>query len=198
MKETTKTQTATPISVLVNPETGEIQDTYYAGDKISITRSEQLQYANSHIMKFNNGKTFVKIYDEVVPMLEKYLTAPEFKFAISLTPHVSYEDCIIRETQDRSSRILNMKDIAEIHNYKYGYVRKIMASLKNKGVIGKHETGSILTEYVGADNVVYTVNPYIYFRGTNILLPTHSFYENSGWKEMLCSPEKDIDEQKIM
>lgn len=188
----------TPISVLVNPDTGEIYDTYYAGDRISITRSEQMQYANTHIMKFNSGKSFVKIYDEVVPMLEHYLTLPEFKFAICLIPHVSYEDCIIRKTQDRGSKILSMKEIAEIHALKYDYVRKIMASLKNKGIIGKHETGSILSNYAGENNVVYTVNPYIYFRGSDIILPIHSFYENSGWKEMLCSTGKNVNEQKII
>ncbi len=174
-----------PIKYIVNASTGEIENATYAGDKLGITRFSQLQYVATHVQNFNSDKTFVKIYDEVVPLLEKYLTLPEFKFAICLTPHVSYEDCIIRQTMDRRSKILTMKDIAEIHNYKYDYVRKIMSSLKNKGVIGKHETGSILGEYPDGNDVVYTVNPYIYFRGSDMITPVHSFYYNSGWKELL-------------
>ena len=174
-----------PVMTLVDSHTGEIIDHYYPGDKPTVKRAEQMEYYNTHIINFNKNKSFVKIYDDVVPLLEKYLTLPEFKFVICLTPHVSFDDCIIRETQDRRSKILNMKDLAEIHNYKYGYVRKIMSSLKNKGVIGKHETGSILFNYTGEDNTAYTVNPYIYFRGADIITPVHSFYVNSGWKELL-------------
>ena len=174
-----------PIKYIVDATTGEIENTTYVGDRVGITRFAQLQYATTHVQNFNSDKTFVKIYDEVVPLLEKWLTPSEFKFAICLTPHVSYEDCIIRQTMDRRSKILNQKDIAELHNYKYDYVRKMMASLKNKGIIGKHETGNILSEYPEDYNVVYTVNPYVYFRGSDMITPVHSFYYNSGWKELL-------------
>lgn len=173
------------INILLNTTTGEILKELYPGDRIKIIREEQDQYASTHIMNFNKEKTFVKIYDDVVPLLEKYLTLPEFKFAICLSPHVSYEDCIIRETQNRKSRIIGMKDIAEIHGYKYDYVRKLMSSLTQKGVVGKHETGSILADWNKQQGIIYTVNPYIYFRGSDIITPTHSFYQNSGWRELL-------------
>ena len=177
---------------IVSMETGEILDTLKTGDNLSLVRAEQIEYTKSHIQNFNSDKTFVKIYDDVVPLLEKYLTLPEFKFTICLTPHVSFEDCIIRRTMDRKSQILNMHDLAELHGYKYDYVRKIMSSLKNKGVIGRHDTGSILKEYSGNSNTVYTVNPYIFFRGVDILTPVHSFYSNSGWKELLARENKPI------
>ena len=174
-----------PTTLLVNASTGEIIDEVFQGDRISIKREAQDVYASTHIMNFNKDKSFVKIYDEVVPLLEKYLTLPEFKFAICLTPHVSFEDCIIRKTQDRRSKILTMKDLAALHNFKYDYVRKIMSSLKRKGIIGKHETGSILQDCTQEESTVYTVNPYIYFRGSDILTPIHSFYERSGWQKLL-------------
>ena len=173
------------VNVLLNTTTGEILEELYPGDRIKIIREEQDQYASTHIMNFNKEKTFVKIYDDVVPLLEKYLTLPEFKFAICLSPHVSYEDCVIRETQNRKSRILGLKDLAEIHKYKYDYLRKIMSALMQKGVIGRHETGSILKDYDRKEGIIYTVNPYIYFRGSDIITPIHSFYINSGWKELL-------------
>lgn len=169
---------------LVNTDTGEILDEFHIGDKLSIQRSEQMDYVKTHIQNFNSDKSFIKIYDDVVPLLEKYLTNPEFKFAIILSPHVSYEDCVIRETTNRKSKILTIADIAEIHGYKYDYAKKIMASLKHKGVIGKHDTGSIIPD-VNDNKIAYTVNPYIYFRGNNINKTIYSFYESSGWRELL-------------
>lgn len=183
--------TTDPVNYIVNASTGEITNTTYQGDRLTIARQSQLQYANDHLQNFNSGKTFVKIYDEIIPLLEKYLSSAEFKFVICLIPHVSYEDCIIRKTMDRKSKILTQKEIAQLHNYKYDYVRKIMASLKNKGVIGKHETGSILNcsgnDNIAESNIAYTVNPYIYFRGSDIITPIHAFYSGSGWKELLAN-----------
>lgn len=170
---------------IVNAQSGIIENEIYSGDRLSIRREKQDNYAENHIINFNRDKSYVKIYDEVIPILEKYLTLPEFKFVICLTPHVSYEDCVIRKTQDRSSRVLTMKEIAEIHGYKYDYVRKIMSSLIRKGVIGKHETGTILKNIDIKKNTVYTVNPYIYFRGSDIISPVHAFYANSGWRELI-------------
>ena len=69
-------------------------------------------------------------------------------------------------------------------------VRRIVSSLKKKGVIGKHETGSILDDTDSRISKVYIVNPYIYFRGQNINKSVLSFYNNSGWKEIL---DKDIE-----
>ena len=174
-----------PNEIIINVETGEILNKIYPGDKLSITRKEQYEYANSHILNFNKDRSFVKIYDDIVPLLESYLNPSEFKFVYCLTPHISYEDCIIREKRDRTSRILSIKDIAEIHKYKYDYARKLMASLKNKGIIGKHETGSILENYDLRYGTVYTVNPFIFFRGLDINNTVYAFYVNSGWKELI-------------
>ncbi len=184
------TQLTTPVKdspseILVNCETGEITAELYSGDKISITRENQSEYLSTHIMNFNSDKTFVKIYDDVIPLLEKYLTLPEFKFAICLIPHISYEDCIIRQTMDRRSKILTIREIATLHEYNYDYAKKLINSLKKKGVVGRHETGSILSDCPQRINTVYTVNPFIYFRGSDLITPVHSFYLASGWQKLL-------------
>ena len=175
----------TPTNLLIDYNTGEITAEIYDGDRLRISRQQQDEYAQTHIINFNKDKTFVKIYDEVVPLLEKYLTSPEFKFAICLSPHVSYEDCIIRESQNRNSRIIGIKDIAAVHGYTYNYAKKLFLSLKNKGIIGQHETGSILSNCPQKITKVYTVNPYVYFRGSDIITPVHIFYRDSGWLELL-------------
>lgn len=175
---------------LVDNTTGEIINQYYSGDKLSLVRKEQIDYMNNYILDFNQKETFIKVYDKAIPLLEKYLPAPEFKFAICLGSHVSYKDCIIRETQNTNSKILSIKDIADIHGYKYDYARKMMSMLKQKGIVGKHETGSILPNYNERYGTIYTVNPFIYFRGTALLNPVHNFYINSGWYELLTKEKK--------
>ena len=170
---------------IIDAETGEIINEIRDGDKLRLKRKEQNEYDLFHISNFNYNKSFVKIYDEVIPLLEKHLTLAEFKFAICLIPHVSYEDCIIRKTNDRNSKIINIRELAELHGYNYDYTKRIIGSLKKKGVVGKHETGSILRNCGQKINIVYTVNPFIYFRGSDLLTPVHSFYINSGWQELL-------------
>ena len=174
---------------LVDNTTGEIINQYYPGDTLSVTRKSQSDYVNNYILNFNQNESFIKVYDKAIPLLEKYLSPAEFKFAICLGAHVSYKDCIIRETQNTNSRILTIRDLAEIHNIKYDYARKMMAILKSKGIIGKHETGSILPDYNERYGTVYTVNPFIYFRGSALLNPVHSFYINSGWQELLSGKD---------
>lgn len=182
-----------PRSLIVDAETGQITSEIYEDDRVSITRAAQDHYAATHIINFNKDKSFVKIYDDVVPLLEKYLTPPEFRFAICLAPHVSYEDCIIRERRDRKSKPLNVKEITEMHGYKYSYGKKLMLALKQKGLIGKHETGSITLDAERNRTVVYTVNPFVYFRGSDIFTPIHSFYMESGWRELLAKEENEVN-----
>ena len=66
----------------------------------------------------------------------------------------------------------------------YSVVRSLISSLKKKGVIGQHETGSINKELDTKMKKVYTVNPYIYFRGINVNETVKEFYVNSGWNEL--------------
>ena len=62
-----------------------------------------------------------------------------------------------------------------------------MRSLKKKGVVGYHETGSIIPDCDSKLNKVYTVNPYIFFNGKNVNKTLYAFYSNNGWKELLLN-----------
>lgn len=63
-------------------------------------------------------------------------------------------------------------------------IMTIMFVLKKKGIIGQHETGSINKELDTKMKKVYTVNPYIYFRGVDVNETAKEFYINSGWNEL--------------
>ena len=130
---------------------------------------------------FNKGEEFVKLYDEVVPQLKKQLTTTEIIFVLELSPHVSYKDCIIRKTGQTNSTILTAQTIAKELEMDYGKVRRLIGSLKKKGVIAQCETGNIIPEYYGKAKRSYLVNPYIYFRGVKINPTVKAIFEESGW-----------------
>lgn len=131
--------------------------------------------------RFQKGDDFMKMFLNTIPKLTKELTPTELSFLLALTPHVSYVDCVIRNGKECRGNISNEKEIAEMIGMEHGKVRRLVSSLIKKGVIGKHETGSILPEYYGRRTICYTVNPYIFFKGTMINRTVLEAYRNSGW-----------------
>lgn len=172
---------------LIQNDTGEIVDEFGPGDKLSVQRQDQIEYNAANVSNFNNDKIFVKIYNETIPLLVKYLTPSEIRLAIALTYHVSYKDCIIRESCNNNSKILNIKRISEIYEMNYDYVKKMMTSLKNKGVIAKHNVKDILPDYIGRTKVVYTLNPFLFFRGTDIKRTVYDYYNSYDWLKLLTT-----------
>ena len=85
----------------------------------------------------------MKLYDVAVPELVKRLTPVEVTFVLLILPLVSYEDCIIRRGNSRQFDIANEREIAELINMEYSKTRRLIKSLIDKGVMGKHETGTI-------------------------------------------------------
>ena len=51
--------------------------------------------------------------------------------------------------------------------------------------IGKHEIGTILPNKDNSVKTTYTVNPHIFFRRVNVNKSVLSFYEDSGWGDLL-------------
>ena len=170
-------------------ETGEIicettGCTQIKDNVLSEKEIERNKYLDSHIMKFKDGDVFVKFYVEAIPLLRKHLTPSEFVFAVSIAEFVSWQDCVLRKGTHGNNHIIDMKEMAELLDMDYGVVRRLVSSLKKKGVIGKHETGTILEDSDSKMKTVYTVNPHIYFRGVDVNKTVASFYEDSGWDKM--------------
>ena len=174
------------IAHVVDAETGEIIDHLHSGDNVKHTTTnnkDEVHYTSS----FRQGDNFVKLYDDVVPELRKHLTPSEIIFAISLAPYAAYNDCILRKTGHGNSKVLDAKDISELLNMDYSVTRRLISSLKKKGVMGQHETGSINKDIDTRLKKVYTINPYIYFRGTTINDTIKEFYSDTGWANIISN-----------
>ena len=73
---------------VINPMTGEIVNKICEGDKI--VRKETQEHLSQYIDNFNKGKSFLKIYDDIMPKLDEKLSANEFKLFMQLIPFASY------------------------------------------------------------------------------------------------------------
>lgn len=154
------------VSVVVDCRTGDITDTFRYGDSYKKQTRENknkiLEYMSKqeNLVELNKGKRFVKLYDDVLEELYEYLSPSEFTFAMRLSHHVSYRDCILRTNGNPNGKILTAKDIAILLKMDDSNVRRLIASLVKKGVLGKHTTGC--KDNPTAQIKVITCNPFIY------------------------------------
>lgn len=178
---------------IMSPD-GDIEDVIYEGQAYKkIDKEEearQKNYAREHVVDFNDDASFVKLFDEVINPLRKYLTPTEFTFAISLARFVSYEDCVLRTGAHGNGKIMNTTDIAKEMRIPVSTVKRIVSALVDKGVLGRHEVGTILDDKNGSSKRQYTVNPYIYCRGKDIVRWVVNFYDSTGWRERI-NEERD-------
>jgi hypothetical protein len=160
--------------LVVNDSTGEVVDTINPGDRI--VRDKQIKHCKEYDDNFNKGESFVKIFDKTLFLLVEKLTNGEIAFVIKILPYISYNDGILR---DEEKKIININDLAERMEMTYEGVRKVVASLISKGVLGEHRTGSIDNPKI--INKCLTVNPYIFLKGKQMNKTIIGLFENTEW-----------------
>lgn len=177
------------IAHVVSADTGVILDEIKPGDKIKHKEDDdkKKEYLNTYEVNFNQGVRFVKLFDEVLDTLSERLSVTEFRFAVRLAKHVSYDDCILRTNGHRNGKFLDISDISELLGENYKTTSRIMNGLVKKGVIGKHITGCIENPNLSVQ--CYTCNPYIYMRGTKVEKTILALFEKSGWAEIYSDTE---------
>jgi hypothetical protein len=163
--------------LVTSRQTGELVNTFGTGDYI--VHKEQSEYAKKHIINFNKGEGFVKLYDNALDVLRERLTPTEYVLAISLAKFVSYQDCILR----LDKKVLTMQDIAEALNMEYPTIRRLIPQLVSKGVLGIFKVGSI--EDPKHMIRVIMSNPYVYVRGQDVCKTTISLFEDTGWDKLI-------------
>ncbi|MBQ0090623.1 MAG: hypothetical protein KBT27_14960 [Prevotellaceae bacterium] len=183
------------IAHVIDADTGVIIDELEAGDKIKHKRDEQKRqdHLDKYQENFNEGVRFVKLFDEVLDTLSERLSVSEFRFAVRLAKHVSYDDCILRTNGHGNGKFLDITDISNLLGENYKTTSRIMNGLIKKGVIGKHVTGCLEDPNVLVQ--CYTCNPYIYMRGTKVEKTILALFEKSGWKDIYTDTEKSNGEK---
>lgn len=167
----------------IDANTGEVicetKNCTFIGDtESSPDEQKQQEYAQTHIINFNEGVDFVKLF-KGVNTLRKALTPSEFSVAISLADFVCYDDCVLRSGGHRNGRILSIKDLSELMSIEYSNLCKTIKTLIKKGVIGIHQTGD--KNDSSQIHKTITVNPYIFCRGKDISHTATTLFSESHW-----------------
>lgn len=158
-------------SVICN-QTGEIVESFKQGAKIINNPLDDL-----YIHNYRKGESFVKIWDKAVPILMEKLTKPEFWVAMGVTSLISYNDNILRTSDGKRA---DVHDISKIVGMEYDATRKIITSLKKKGILFVGDVGCIDNPKVKVKSIV--ANPRIYIRGAKELREIDGLFSDSGWK----------------
>lgn len=162
------------MKILMDCKTGEVLKEIGEGETIKIVKKEEKQ------VKIKEER-FVKEF-EVKFMLGKSLPNAEYNLINKLSCFISYDDCVLRKGGHKNGKILTLKDISEMYGADYKHIRTTFNKLKQKGLVGVHETGNINSQQVSK---VITVNPYVFCRGEKVDKAVVSFYNKSGWKEKI-------------
>ena len=148
------------------------------------TRDEKKRdkYVKSHVLNFNKGESFVKMFTEVVYKLSFILTPKEYMVAMSLSNFVSYENNALVNGYGNQQHFMNLKEISEVLNMDYSRASRVVNSLIKKGILGRFKTGNLMNNKLSES---YIANPYIYINGMNPSLEVYEYFNKSGWKEFI-------------
>lgn len=142
----------------------------YQGDRI--LRKKSIDYLNNNI-ELNKDEQFIKLYVKAIDILaEQELNGNEYKMCIKLLQYIRYDSGILAYNNGNS---LTTDDIVKITKLARTTVWRVLKTLQDKQILGKHKTGK--------ENC-FTVNPYIFMRGMKINKTLHQFYKKSRWAKL--------------
>ena len=146
-------------------EHGEIVDELYEGDRI--IRKSTSEYLSRRI-NIHGNDSFIKVYSKPLFDLADDLTGNESVMLIYLLRYLGY-DCILRFNNGKAiTRQFILADTAQSQKT----VDRAMRGLIEKGIAGKHKTN---------ETYCYTVNPYIFAKGTGVDKGIAAFYASTKW-----------------
>ena len=165
------------LGAVIDSETGEVYEPDSQNYRITI--EEFLTNDTEETIKdFMPDITFIKSFRGNGIMLDKKLTNAELAAVVFMSDFICYNDCVLRKNGDKRGDALTVRDLAELRGVKYDSFRRIIYSLRDKEVIGFHDTGdSNGTHWI-------TVNPFIFCRGVKISVWVIDFYSNTEWAKI--------------
>lgn len=164
---------------------GVITDEFHEGDSYTKHTKEAKENTAKFLKEenecqiFNEGVSFVKLYDDILDELSEVLSDADFKFCMRLAKHISFKDCILRTNGNPNGKLLDSNDIAELLHMNPSSVRGRISNLIKLGVLGRHITGC--KENPDLQFKCITCNPYIFTRGNKINNTILSLFSNSKW-----------------
>jgi hypothetical protein len=160
---------ATTNRAVINLETGEVVHEMQPGDRI--LRKQSVDYLRSTV-EINKDEPYAKAFIKPMFTLARSLSGPELQMVYFLLPYISYESGILMHSNGRQ---LTRECISETTGLGLKTVDRILKTLFEKKVIGKHNSGR---------EIHLTVNPWLFMRGKRINKTLYEFFKNSRWAKV--------------
>lgn len=152
---------------VVDAETGEYINAMYDGDRI--TRDMSVNYLES-TEALNNGKNYVKVYDEsIIMLLEENLSGADIKVVLSLLPLIRYDSGLIGYPNGNH---LKASSIPERCGLSEKTAYKSLETLTLKRIFAKVRVGREIKLYA---------NPFIFMRGVRANKTLVSMFDKSRY-----------------
>lgn len=155
-----------PCKVVYDFATGEKLTELYEGDRI--LRKQTAEYLADTVELLPN-ETYVRLYSRPMFELAKTLTGAEMQFVYYLLSYLSYESGMLRQ---KNGKPLDRDRMCRDTGLSARSVDRMLASLKEKQVIGRNVTGR---------EVQYFMNPYLFMRGKRVNKTLHAMFCRTRW-----------------
>lgn len=153
-------------------------DIFVKGEKVGelydndrIVRAKSLEYLNNTV-EINKDADFVKVYTKPLFELSRSLSGTESIFITYIINYIRYSSGILAHD---NGKVLTRQTMSNETGLSIKTIDKLLHSLITKQIIGKHKTGH---------SISFTVNPYIFMRGSRINETLKKLYENTKWAKM--------------
>jgi hypothetical protein len=155
-------------SLMVNPDTGEITDEIYEGDRVRIIRKESLDYLVNTQSDFQEWH-IENFYKANAPELRKImqdLSVYEKAFIFAMATYVGYDDCCIKYPNGND---IGTEDLIKLTGFGRTKLFETIESLVKKDVIykGKNSHGR-----------QYFINPWLFCKGNRINVVLKAMFKN--------------------
>jgi hypothetical protein len=149
------------------------------GDIVRIIKEKQfkIKKADEPKILINKEESFIKVFTKPLFELSKCLSGTESQFINYLIQFVRYDTGIL--AYDNGKHVTR-EAMAKDTGLSKKTIDRLIISLSDKEVLGKHKTGRCTT---------LTVNPFIFMRGHKVNQTLYEFFVNSKWAKMFEKPE---------
>ena len=155
---------------------------------IDVSVSKDHSYVNTHIKDFGAHVQFGKLYVQLLPFLRQTLTDATFGFMLDLISLSSWNECVLKPNGDgRCDAISTPKELAFVLGKKYNVVHKHIDILKKEEIVAQ------IYKYNDPHCCKYYFNPYIYFKGKDLVKTTNDLFKDSKWAKLRQKIQDEVD-----
>lgn len=164
--------------------TGRTMHEIYEGDVFRIIKrkdDKNTKKNNSDFIKINEGEPFIKLFTKPLFELSKSLNGTESQFLNYLIQYLRYDTGNLLHCNGKA---ITRTKMSEDTGLSKRTVDRIICSLIDKEILGKHKTGR---------NITLDVNPFIFMKGHKVEKGLCEKYMNSKWAKLY---EKEIKDKQ--